>query len=317
MLPAKRDATPLSRHGNGCSGAPFGFSCGSGLVAETAERREEPAVSRSRALLVVVVVVVTAATACRSDRTDDGAGGTTAAANGADVPDCPTEGGELADTKLYIEHNATDGDTGVHALLAADGWTTLCLTDPNGQRLVVADPQGPLGELGVADLFWESREPENREYSIADLEDDFPEGEYLVSAVDFEGNPLAGTADFTHDIPAPPTIISPSPLAEDAETAGDVTTSPEGFVVRWKPVTETIDGGPLTVTAYEVIITDAAFVDPHGFAQPIYDVHVGPEARSLSVPPEFFEPTTVYEVEVLALEESGNQTISLGFFTTP
>jgi hypothetical protein len=275
-------------------------------------------VVRIRALVTAVVVVaVMTAAACSSNESDDVAGPTTDATNGDGAADCPTEGGELADTKLYIEHNATDEDTGVHALLAADGWTSLCVTDPNGKRLLVADPQGALGDLGLADLFWESREPENSEYSIADLEADFPEGEYLVSAVDFEGKPLAGIASLTHDIPAPPTIVSPSPLAKDAETAGSVTHGPENVVVRWEPVTATIAGGPLTITAYEVIITDDAFVDPHGFAQPIYDVHVGPEETSLSVPPEFFEPATVYEVEVLALEESGNQTISLGFFTTP
>ncbi len=31
---------------------------------------------------------------------------------------------------------------------------------------------------------------------------------------------------------------------------------------------------------------------------------------------EFLEPDTVYELEVLALEESGNQTITVGFFMT-
>ena len=36
----------------------------------------------------------------------------------------------------------------------------------------------------------------------------------------------------------------------------------------------------------------------------------------LSVPDEFFRPDTLYELEVLALEESGNQTITVGFFTT-
>jgi hypothetical protein len=34
------------------------------------------------------------------------------------------------------------------------------------------------------------------------------------------------------------------------------------------------------------------------------------------VPAEFLEPNTVYELEVLALEGSGNQTISVGFFKT-
>jgi hypothetical protein len=81
-------------------------------------------------------------------------------------------------------------------------------------------------------------------------------------------------------------------------------------------VTETIDGEPVSVTAYEVIVTDDAFEDPSGFAQPIYDVHIGSGITSLSVPAEFFTPDTIYEIEVLVLEESGNQTISLGFFKT-
>ncbi len=35
------------------------------------------------------------------------------------------------------------------------------------------------------------------------------------------------------------------------------------------------------------------------------------------MPAGFFEPDTVYELEVLVLEESGDQTIGLGFFRTP
>ena len=250
--------------------------------------------------------------ACDSDTPN--ASGTTSA---GDAASCPTEGGELSATKLFIEHNATDADTGVHALFAADGWTRLCLTDPNGEQLIVVEPEGHLGELGLADLFWESRKPENSEYSIEQLKEDFPEGDYQVSGVDLEGKPLAGTALFTHSIPAPATITEPEPLAEDAETAGEVTVPSEGFEVRWEPVTETIDGEPLTVTGYEVIVTDANFEDPHGFAKPVYDVHLGPDMTSVSVPPEFFDAATVYEIEVLVLEESGNQTISLGFFSTP
>jgi hypothetical protein len=45
-------------------------------------------------------------------------------------------------------------------------------------------------------------------------------------------------------------------------------------------------------------------------------VHVPAALDALSVPAEFFEPETVYELEVLALEESGNQTITVGFFVT-
>ena len=74
--------------------------------------------------------------------------------------------------------------------------------------------------------------------------------------------------------------------------------------------------GPVTTTGYEVIVTKEENDDPNGFSRPVYDVHVPAALDSLSVPAEFFEPDTVYELEVLALEESGNQTITVGFFVT-
>ena len=91
---------------------------------------------------------------------------------------------------------------------------------------------------------------------------------------------------------------------------------PNGLAVGWDRVTETAAGGPVAITGYEVIITKEVKDDPHGFSRPIYDVHVPASLNTLSVPSEFLEPDTVYELEVLALEESGNQTISVGFFKT-
>jgi hypothetical protein len=86
--------------------------------------------------------------------------------------------------------------------------------------------------------------------------------------------------------------------------------------LRWQDVTQTVAGGPVVITGYEVIVTNEGAEDPNGFSQPIYDVHVPPTLNSLRVPVEFLEADTVYEVEVLALEESGNQTITVGFFQT-
>jgi hypothetical protein len=86
--------------------------------------------------------------------------------------------------------------------------------------------------------------------------------------------------------------------------------------VRWKPVEETIDGESVTITGYEVIVTKEEHDDPHGLSRPEYDVHVPPDMTELSVPDEFLQPDTLYELEVLALEKSGNQTITVGFFTT-
>jgi len=63
--------------------------------------------------------------------------------------------------------------------------------------------------------------------------------------------------------------------------------------------------------------TDEEAEGPHGWAQPTYDVRAPPGVTSLAVRDEFLEPGTVYEIEVLAIEVSGNQTISTIFFTTP
>ncbi len=229
---------------------------------------------------------------------------------------CPAAGEEFEVAKLYIEHNATDEDTGVHGLFGGMAWSEMCIWDPAGRLILLTDPANQLDDLTVADLFFESREPPNSEVAIADIRAAFPAGEYRVAGTDFEGTSRVGAARFTHNIPAEPVITTPA-LADEPETAGEATVPAGGLVVAWEPVTETIDGDPVEVTAYEVIVTKEEHEDPHGLSRPVYDVHVGPGFTSLAVPAGFLEPATVYELEVLVLEESGNQTIGLGFFRTP
>jgi hypothetical protein len=196
-----------------------------------------------------------------------------------------------------------------------EAWSELCITDPSGNRILLADPQQQLGDLTVADLFFESREPPAAEYDVEDLRADFPEGEYAVAGTDFEGTARAGRAVFSHAIPAEPVITAPA-LVGEPEAATDATVPAGGLVVEWDEVTETIDGEPVTITGYEVIITQEEYEDPNGLSRPVYDVHVPADRRELSVPDGFLEPETIYELEVLALEETGNQTISVGFFHT-
>lgn len=81
-------------------------------------------------------------------------------------------------------------------------------------------------------------------------------------------------------------------------------------------MTETIAGDPVTITGYQVIVTDDEASDPDGWARPVYDVHVPGDVTSLPVADGFLQPDRLYELEVLAIEESGNQTISVGFFRT-
>jgi hypothetical protein len=63
-------------------------------------------------------------------------------------------------------------------------------------------------------------------------------------------------------------------------------------------------------------VSQVEYEGPNGQSRPEYDVHVPPDRAELAVADGFLRPGTLYELEVLALEESGNQTITAGFFTT-
>jgi hypothetical protein len=222
---------------------------------------------------------------------------------------------EIATAKLIIEFNSTDDDIGVHGAFDDHGWKILCVFDPSGRLVLEVGPQGQLRDLTMAGIFFESREPPSSEFSFADLKTAFPEGQYAVRAESFDGTILVGNALFTHAVPAPPKITSPAIAAEPRETRKNPV-SRDNLVIGWDQVRKTVDGEPVNITGYEVIVTKEVEDDPHGFSRPTYDVHVPPTVNSLSVPAEFLEAGTVYELEVLALEVSGNQTISVGFFKT-
>jgi hypothetical protein len=222
---------------------------------------------------------------------------------------------KIATAKLIIEYNSTDNDVGVHGAFDDQGWSELCVFDPRGRPIAAVDPLSQLNDLTMAGIFFESREPPAEEFSMADLAAAFPEGRYRVRGKSYDGTILTGRAWFTHDVPAPPTITSPR-IAEDPKGTAQNPVPLKNLAIAWDPVTETVDGGPVVITGYEVIITKEVKDDPHGFSRPIYDVHVPASVNRLGVPAEFLEPNTVYELEVLALEDSGNQTINVGFFKT-
>ncbi len=213
----------------------------------------------------------------------------------------------LPTTKLFIEHNSTAGDTGVHGAFDSIDWQKLCVFDPNGRLVLEVEPKRQLRDLSISGIFFESREPPNDEVPIEEILARFPEGLYSVRGRALDGRRLTGAATFTHDIPAAPVIVFPQ--------EGGVASS-AGFTVMWSHVTTTLDGDPLNRTGYEVIITKDVPDDPNGFSRPTFDVHVLPSETSLTVPSEFLEPGTRYELEVLVLEISGNQTITSLFFET-
>jgi hypothetical protein len=227
----------------------------------------------------------------------------------------PGESVSIATAKLIVEYNATDDDIGVHGAFDDHGWSELCVYGPDGTLVLAVKPQGRLKDLTMAGIFFESREPPGSEFSFADLKAAFPEGLYQVRGISFDGTALSGAAMFTHDVPAPPVISSPG-LVDDEANVGDAVVSTTDLVIGWEDVTATVDGGPVVISGYEVIVTMVEHDDPNGFSRPVFDVHVPADRNSLTVSAEFLEADTVYEVEVLALERSGNQTITVGFFKT-
>jgi len=215
----------------------------------------------------------------------------------------------LAEAKLLIEHNSTDEDTGFQGFADGDPWNELSITGPDGVQIATVTAEGGLFDFGLTELFFETSEPPNAEVPIDDVLARLPEGSYTFASDPVDGEEATLTADFTHDIPAGPELTSPA----DGATGLD----PNDIVVSWRPVSEDIDGEPVTIVSYQVIVEeDAAPLFPQGFYRPVFSVHLSAAATSVTVPAEFMRDDTCYKYEVLAIEESGNQTLVSAEFET-
>jgi hypothetical protein len=211
----------------------------------------------------------------------------------------------LEASTMIIEYNASAEDIGVQFFLDSDGWRKVEIFDPNGAEIFGAESEGRLTRQGGGtELFLESVEPE-----IADLPFDvffarFPEGTYKFRARDNDGNVLLGRAEFSHDIPAGPDLITPVPGPGQDCASG----TPRPVVIAWNPVTMSFFGEPIEIVGYEVIVEN----DDTNF-----DVHLPASVgTTLTISPELLAPATEYIFEVLAIEEGGNQTITEGCFRT-
>ena len=181
---------------------------------------------RIRYLLVLAAVVLLAAACTTKGMPAVAAPAATtepppSSASTPDLLTCSTAEGEtkaIAESKLYIEYNATDGDLGVHGSFGDDGWSELCVYAPDGTLMLALKPQSQLKDLAMATIFFESREPPLDEFGFDDLKARFPEGQYEVRGTGLDGAVLTGAATFSHDTPAPPTITYPE-LAEEEQSA--------------------------------------------------------------------------------------------------
>jgi len=215
---------------------------------------------------------------------------------------------ELEESKLIIEHNATDMDTGFQGFVDGEPWKQLDIRDPDGTLLLSINAKNNLKDLGLTELFFETNEPENADVPIEDLLEQLPEGDYDFLAKTVDGPNAHGVATLSHTIPAGPVITSP---AADAVVDAGV-----DLVVQWNAVDTSLCDSEVTITHYELIV-EAADEPPHpGFGSQTLDIHMPASVTAMRVPHEFLQPKTAYKFEVLAIADNGNQTITASTFST-
>ena len=207
--------------------------------------------------------------------------------------------------KIILEINASAGDGGIQISVDGEGWNRLTVFDPNGQRIFDVSASNSVGVTGVTELFFESAEPSFQDLPLDQLLARFPEGDYQFDGRTVEGERLTGKATLKHNIPAGPRIIWPPKGATLCPTAP--------LVIDWAPVTGALPGTnlPVTIVGYQVIVER---VKPGRLL--VFSVDLRAPITRVKVPAEFLQANAEYQFEVLAIEQSGNQTITEGSFKT-
>jgi len=206
-----------------------------------------------------------------------------------------SSGGEvpLDIARIYFEFNSSANDLGVHVFLDGEDWKKLEIEDPDAELLFRVSGLGPYKALGMTELFFEGAEPSLDEVPLEELLDMFPEGDYEFSGLTVDGEEIEGVGTLSHAIPAGPKVFA------------DV--GPSNFLrISWSAVSRGPTGFPdlpIHVTGYQVIVGS-------------FQVTVPASVLSVTVPPEFVGSLDagLQPFEVLAIEASGNQSITEGTF---
>ncbi len=199
----------------------------------------------------------------------------------------------LSETAIFIEINDTDGDAGIQIFLDGEGWDTMKVKSPHGQVVLSILGEGGVGQQGLTEGFFESAEPSFEEQSLEEFLALHPPGFYQFRGRTTDGAPLRGSARLTHALPDAPVILYPEEEQDDVE--------PDDTYVEW----ETVPDPPGSrIMGYIVVVEkDEGRLET-------FTVNLPRRATRVSVPPEFMRPGTAYKAEVLAVERSGNKTIS-------
>lgn len=194
--------------------------------------------------------------------------------------------------RIYIEYNDSANDLGFHVTMDGPNWKTFTIVNPRGVKVWEVVGRAAYAELGMTELFFEGAEPNLDEFPLDQLLARFPEGAYKFNGIAIGGTQLKSQAQLSHAIPDGPDV--------EAVVNGDE------VVIRWKPVTHPPEGFPnrqIVISGYQVI------VEP-------FQVTLPATATEVTIPEEFVRSLPRGEIpfEVLAIDRSGNQTLTEGTF---
>jgi hypothetical protein len=207
---------------------------------------------------------------------------------------------EFDEANIFFEFNSTDLDLGIQIFFDATGWEKVTVKGPDGKVFDVRNGGG-LKQIGSTEVFTESEEPlldeEDLEAAMAAFMAKFPAGEYTFEGKTIGGERLVGSAELTHDLPAPVALM-----------VGEFPN------IAWIP---TPNGVP--VTGYEIVIEMVVQVDEDEEREFVNTATFPASVTSFTVAEQFMDMVLEFtaaetllelKVEIIASEASGNKTIT-------
>lgn len=203
----------------------------------------------------------------------------------------PSKTVRLDDARLIVEVNATDGDAGLQILLDGEAWRSMTIDAPDGRRMLVINGRTRLRNYGLTELFSESSEPPFNQFPLGKFKKLWPEGTYRFVGTTIEGDTLKGKARLSHDIPNAPQFTTPA----DGATVPDA-----DLTASWTAASQPQG---VNIVGYQVVVESQDPVQT-------FRVDVPTSVTSVTIPKEYLQPGGKYGLEVLAIEASGNGTLS-------
>jgi hypothetical protein len=192
---------------------------------------------------------------------------------------------------LFVERNATDGDTEIvmEALAGDEGLRRLRIRSPDGRTIIDVSSDDP-SVMGMREFAFESPEPPGEAILAA-----YPEGWYTFTGVSVSGERFRSRARLSHQLPHATTIVSP----QEEEKIGIA----EGLRIQWSAVPRAVQ---------YIIELENESVDP----EQALTFNVPPEQTSLELNRVLLKRESQYQISVAVVHPNGNIVVTETVFET-